>query len=179
MLAAISASLSGAPGSASISTVASFSPAALKAATSRPPIACAASASSFCAVPRPDQQHAVDRDAGGRQQGQVIFGAALEPAGADGAVDRALGQLLDLGGMGSRRLRPSMTPTAKLPVSGNSGFANAIFMLSSAIATGDAPVRSFESRWTQPSWHRHGRAANREPRAATTRKSTKSVDEWA
>jgi hypothetical protein len=31
-----------------------------------------------------------------------------------------------------------MTPTAKLPVSGNSGFANAIFMLSSAIATGDA-----------------------------------------
>jgi hypothetical protein len=30
-----------------------------------------------------------------------------------------------------------MTPTAKLPVSGNSGFANAIFMLSSAIATGD------------------------------------------
>jgi hypothetical protein len=35
-------------------------------------------------------------------------------------------------------LRPSMTPTAKLPLSGNSGFANAIFMLSSAIAAGDA-----------------------------------------
>jgi hypothetical protein len=29
-----------------------------------------------------------------------------------------------------------MTPTAKLPVSGNTGFTNAIFMLSSAIAAG-------------------------------------------
>jgi hypothetical protein len=45
-----------------------------------------------------------------------------------------------------------MTPTAKLPVSGNSGFANAIFMLSSAIAAGDARPIHFESRyfWNPP-----------------------------
>jgi hypothetical protein len=39
-----------------------------------------------------------------------------------------------------------MTPTAKLPVSGNSGFANAIFMLSSAILRPVMPGPSFRNR---------------------------------